>query len=95
MAMSRDQKAGGSHNVNIDNSTFDRVEEFKYLGATLTNKNSTQEKIKIRLKSGTASYRSVQNHLPFSLLSKNLEIKIYGTIIVPVVFMSVKLGRSH
>ena len=30
MVMSRDQNAGRIHNVRIDNSTFERVEEFKY-----------------------------------------------------------------
>ena len=38
----------------IDNSTFERVEEFKYLGTTLTNKNSIAEEIKSRLRSGNA-----------------------------------------
>ena len=33
----RDQNAGRIHSVRIDNSTFDRVEEFKYLGTILTN----------------------------------------------------------
>jgi len=37
MVMSRDQKAGQSHNIKIDSSSFERVEEFKYLGTTLTN----------------------------------------------------------
>jgi hypothetical protein len=32
MVMSRDQNAGRSHSVKIDNSSFERVEEFKYLG---------------------------------------------------------------
>jgi len=54
MVMSQDQKAGRSHNVKIDNSSFERVEEFKYLGTTLTNQNSIQEEIKRRLKSGNA-----------------------------------------
>ena len=43
MVMSRDQNAGRIHSVRIDNSTFDRVEEFKYLGTTLTNENSIAE----------------------------------------------------
>jgi len=46
MVMSRDQNAGQIHSVRIDNSTFERVEEFKYLGTTLTNQNSIVEEIK-------------------------------------------------
>jgi len=61
------------------------VEEFKYLGTTLINQNSIQEEIKRRLKLGNACYHSVQNLLTFSLLSKNLKIKIYRTIILPIV----------
>jgi hypothetical protein len=65
MVMSRDQNAGRSHNIQIDNSSFDRVEEFKYLTSTLTNKNSIQEEIKSRLKSGNACYHSVQDLFVF------------------------------
>jgi hypothetical protein len=61
------------------------VEHFKYLGTTLTNKNSIHEEIKSKLKSGNACYHSVQNLLPSSLISKNGNIKIYRTIILPVV----------
>ena len=60
------------------------VEEFKYLGTNLTNQNSVQEEIKGTLKSGNACYRSVQNLLSSSLLSNNLNIKTYRTIILPV-----------
>jgi len=48
MVMSRDQNAGRSHSVKIDNRSFERVEEFKYLGKTLTNQNSIQEEMKSR-----------------------------------------------
>jgi len=47
--------------------------------------NSIQEEIKSRLKSGNACYHSVQSLLSSSLLTKNLKIKIYRTIIVSVV----------
>jgi hypothetical protein len=40
MVMSRDQNAGRNHNFRIDNSSFEMVEEFKYLGTNLTNQNS-------------------------------------------------------
>jgi len=50
MIMSRDKNAGRSHSMEIDNSSIERAEEFKYLGTTLTNKNSIQEEIKSSLK---------------------------------------------
>ena len=63
------------------------MEEFKYLGTTLTNQNSIQEEIKSRLKLGNAYYYSVQNLLSSSLLPKKLKIKIYRTIVLPVVLV--------
>jgi hypothetical protein len=50
MVMARDQNAGRSHRMKIGNCSIERVEEFKYLGTTLTNKNSIQVEIKSRLK---------------------------------------------
>ena len=70
--------------MNIDKSFIESVEEFKYMGTTLTNQNSIQEEIKSRLKFGNVCYYSVQNLLSSRLLSKNLKIKIYGTIVLPV-----------
>ena len=69
----------------MDNGTFERVEEFKYLGTNLTNQNAIQEEIKSRLRSGNACYHSVQNLSSSTLLSKNLKTKICRTIIFPVV----------
>jgi len=71
--------------VRIDNSAFGRVEDFKYLGKTLTIQNSIPEETKSRLGSGNACYHSVQNLLSSRLLSNNFKIKIYRTIILPVV----------
>jgi len=61
MVMSRDQNAGRIQSVRIDNSTFERVEEFKYLGTPLINQNYIPEEIKSRLRSGNACCHSVQN----------------------------------
>ena len=44
-----------------------------------------QEEIKSILKSGNACFHSVQNLMSSSLLSKNLRITIYRTIILPEV----------
>jgi hypothetical protein len=85
MIMSPDQNAERSYSIKMDNISIERLEEFKYLGTTLTNKNSIQEEIKSRLKLGNACYYSVQNLLSSSLLSKKLKIKIYRIVILPVV----------
>ena len=77
MVMSRDQNAGRIHSVRIDNNALESVEEFKYLGTTLTNQNCITEEIKSTLKSANACYHSVQKLMSSRLLSKNLKIKIY------------------
>jgi len=43
MVMSRQQNAGRNHNVKIDNISFKRAEELKYLGATLTHQKLLRE----------------------------------------------------
>ncbi|KAJ4435487.1 hypothetical protein ANN_18103 [Periplaneta americana] len=62
-----------------------KVEKFKYLGATVTNINDTREEIKHRINMGNACYYSVEKLLSSSLLSKNLKVRIYKTVILPVV----------
>jgi hypothetical protein len=82
--MSRDQQAGRSRNIEIENSSSEKLEEFKYLGTTLMDKNSIQEDIKNRLKTGNACFYPVQVLLSSNLLFKYLKIKIYRIIILPV-----------
>ena len=93
MVMSRDQNAGRSYNMKVDNSSFEGVEEFMCLRTTLTHQNSIQEEIKSRLQSRNACCHSVQNMLSSSLRSKNLKIKIYRTLFCLLFCMGVKLGR--
>jgi hypothetical protein len=59
--------------------------ELKYLRTTVTNQNLNQEEIKRRMNSSYAYYHSLQNNLSSRLLSKNVRIRIYRTIILPVV----------
>ena len=77
MVMSRDRNAEWGHSVKSDNSSIGSVEEFKYLGTTLTDQNSIQEEFKSRLKLGNACYYSVQNLLSSRLQPNYLKIKIY------------------
>jgi hypothetical protein len=84
--MSRDQNVGRSHNIKTDDKFFERAKEFKYLGTTLTNQNSIQVEIKCMLKSGNAGYHSARNLLSSFLLSKNIKIKGYRTVVWSVVY---------
>jgi len=77
MAMSRDQNAGRSHNVDLQyNSYFESVEQFKYLGTNLTNQNYIQKEIKSKLKPENVCYHSVENLLSSILLPKNINNKL-------------------
>jgi hypothetical protein len=77
------QNSGQNHNIKIANRSVENVAQFKYLGTTVRKQNLIQEEIKKRLNSGNACYQSVQNLLSSCLLSKNVKIKIYKTIILP------------
>jgi hypothetical protein len=66
------------------------VAQFKYLGKTVTNQNLIQKEIKKRLNSGNACCHSVQNRLPSRLVSKNVKIGTYKTIICMSFCMGVK-----
>jgi hypothetical protein len=85
MLMSRSQKTGQKRSIKIVNRSCEDVAKFKYLGTTLTDQNCMHEEIKSRLNSGNACYHLVQNLLSSRLLSRNLKVEIYKSIILPVV----------
>jgi hypothetical protein len=85
MLMSCSQKTGQKHSIKIVNRSFEDVAKFKYLGTTLSDKNCMHEEIKSRLNSGNACYQSVHCLFSSHLLSKNVNVKIYKTIILPVI----------
>ena len=95
MAMFRYQNAGRNHNIKTHNSSFERVEQFKYFGTTLTYQNSVQEEIKSRLKSGNAYYHSVQNLLSSSLRSQYIRLRYTELSFCLLFCMGVKLGCLH
>jgi hypothetical protein len=84
MLLCHHQNAGQNHDIKLASRCYQNLVQFKYLGMAITNQNLVQE-MKRRLNSGNACYHSVQNLLSSCLLSKNIKIGIYKTIILPVV----------
>jgi hypothetical protein len=60
------------------------VTRFKYFGRSATNQNLIPGEIKSRLNCGNAAYHSVQNLLSSRLLPKNVKIRIYKIVILPL-----------
>jgi hypothetical protein len=85
MLMSRSQKAGQKYSIKIVNRSFGDVAEFKYPGTTLTDEDCMQKDINRRLSLGNACYHLVQSLLFSRLVPRDLKVKIFKTIILPLV----------
>jgi hypothetical protein len=83
MLMSHCKNAGQKSSTKI--GSFEAVAKFKYRGKTVTYQNCMHEEIKCRLNSENGCYHSVQSILSSRVLSRNVKVKIYKTIILPVV----------
>jgi hypothetical protein len=85
MLMPRSQEIGQKHDIKIANRAFEDVAKFKYLGTTLPDQNCMREEHKSTLHSGNACYHWVQSLLSCRLLYRNVKVKIYKTMTLPVV----------
>jgi hypothetical protein len=98
MLLFRHQNVGQNRDIKIANRSFENV-SVQIFGDDCNKSNLIQEEIKRRLNSGNACYHSVQTLLSSRLLSKNLKIRIYKMIILPVVLVcetwSLTLREEH
>ena len=73
-----------NEHVIVGINSYENAKMFKYLGSLLKNKNSIREEVEYT-ESRKFMLFSVQTFLTTQLLSKNLKISIYKTIILLIV----------
>ena len=84
MITSRHQNVIENQKIVIGNLLFENVEQFRYLGVTVTNTNKIH-KIKLRINMGNVYHYSLEKILSSRLLSKKLKVNTYKIIILLVV----------
>jgi hypothetical protein len=84
MHSSHERNTGQNRKKKMANKSFENVVKFIYFGMTIMNQNCIREEIRSRLMLGNACYHLVQDILAFSLLYKNINVKIHRPLILPV-----------
>jgi predicted DNA-binding protein YlxM (UPF0122 family) len=79
------KKETTSDNLTTDNTYLEQVKQFKYLGSIINNDNSIEEEIKERISLSKKAYFANQKFLKSKLVTKQSKLKLYKTIIRPVV----------
>ena len=85
MVTDRIQNTHNNGNLIVCDKIFERASNFKYLGSILNQTNEIREKLKKRINLGNACFYSVRKLLDSRILSRRLKIRIYRTLILPVV----------
>jgi hypothetical protein len=78
------KKETRTDNLNIDNTYLEQVKQFKYLGSIINNDNTIEEEIKERIALGNKAYFADQKFLKSKLVTKRSKLKLYKTVIRPV-----------
>ena len=79
------EKTTQRNKLEIDNMSFESVQSFKYLGSTVNQNNTIEEEIKERLIAGNKTFYANQKMFQNRLLSKKSNLKLYWTLIRPIV----------
>jgi len=92
MVLSCHQNVGENHSLLTANKSFENVAKFEHFGTTVANKNGKEIKSTLNSRNLATILFSI---LYSSLLSKNLKIKIYKTIISSFVLYVLTGGLSE
>jgi hypothetical protein len=86
--------------MNIGNMSFEDAAKFKHFHNSTNSQNYMHEQIMSRLNSGNVCYHSVHSLLSSRLMYRNVKVKIYKTVILPVILYgcenwSLTLNEKH
>jgi len=68
----------------IGNYMFKRVDSFKFLGTMVSKMNNRSVEVNARLIMANIAYYGLQNHMKSRIMSRNIKILLYKTLIRPV-----------
>jgi len=71
-------------NLCIEGLTFEQVEDFKYLGVNISEKNNMGNEIRIRLNVANRYYFTMKDMFSSKLLSRRTKERLYCTYLRPI-----------
>jgi len=66
------------------NCILKRVDNFKYLGTMVNEKNNRSVEVNARLTMANRAYHGLQNHMKSRIISRSIKTLLYKTLIRPV-----------
>jgi hypothetical protein len=76
--------------INTENKELEQVKSFKYLGSIVNTDNTMEEEIKERMALGNNVYFANKKMFRSRLISKRAKLKLYYSVIRPIVTYSCK-----
>lgn len=70
--------------LHVGDKIYKGVAKFKYLGCTITDRNTREEEIEIRIQNALRCSAALHKVLVSKLLSRSTKIRIYKTVIRPI-----------
>jgi len=84
LKVSRKDQKETDRNISMAGSSFERVQNFIYLGAYLSSKNNMHEEIAYRIMAANKAYYSFSNLFKSKLISRACKLALYKTIVRPI-----------
>lgn len=71
--------------LSVGQYLFEQVENFKYLGVNINQRNNMHNEVKMRLITANRGYRTMRSMLSSRLLSRETKTKLYIAYLRPIV----------